>query len=54
MQAERKGIRYFNSGCWSTEDPTYITVDELGVRIHDYVSEQANRALDPASSLPVD
>ena len=46
MQAERKGIRYFNSGCWTTEDPTYITVDELGVRIHDYVSEQANRALD--------
>lgn len=45
MQAERKGIRYFNSGCWTTEDPTYITVDELGVRIHDYVSEQANRAL---------
>ena len=52
MQAERKGIRYFNSGCWSTEDPTYITVDELGVRIHDYVSEQANRALDLASGLP--
>ena len=51
MQAERKGIRYFNSGCWTTEDPTYITVDELGVRIHDYVSEQANRALEiePAS-----
>lgn len=47
MQAERKGIRYFNSGCWSTEDPTYITVGELGVRIHDYVSEQANRELSP-------
>ncbi|TAM84463.1 MAG: UDP-2,3-diacylglucosamine diphosphatase [Acidobacteria bacterium] len=46
MQAERKGIRYFNCGCWTTEDPTYITVDELGVQIHDYVSEQANRALD--------
>jgi UDP-2,3-diacylglucosamine pyrophosphatase LpxH len=45
MQAERKGIRYFNSGCWTTESPTYITVDELGVRLHDYVSEQANRAL---------
>jgi UDP-2,3-diacylglucosamine pyrophosphatase LpxH len=45
MQAERKGIRYFNSGCWTTEDPTYITVDELGVRLHDYVSEQAGRAL---------
>jgi UDP-2,3-diacylglucosamine pyrophosphatase LpxH len=46
MQAERKGIRYFNSGCWTTEDPTYITVDEFGVQLHDYVSEQANRALD--------
>jgi UDP-2,3-diacylglucosamine pyrophosphatase LpxH len=46
MQAERKGLRYFNSGCWTTEDPTYITVDELGVRLHDYVSEQANRTLE--------
>ena len=45
MQAQSKGIRYFNSGCWTTEDPTYITVDELGVEVHDYVSEQANRAL---------
>ena len=56
MQAERKGIRYFNSVCWSTEDPTYITVDELGVRLHDYVSEQANRALDlaPTSGFPVE
>ncbi len=48
MQAERKGIRYFNSGCWTTESPTYITVDELGVNIHDYVSEQASRELAPA------
>jgi UDP-2,3-diacylglucosamine pyrophosphatase LpxH len=48
MQAERKGIRYFNSGCWTTEDPTYITVDELGVQIHDYVSEQANRTMNLA------
>ena len=53
MQAERKGIRYYNSGCWSTEDPTYITVDELGVRIHDYVSEQANRALSLESSTGI-
>jgi UDP-2,3-diacylglucosamine pyrophosphatase LpxH len=55
MQAERKGIRYFNSGCWTTEDPTYITVDELGVQIHDYVSEQANRALavEPATGKEV-
>ena len=45
MQAERKDVRYFNSGCWTTEDPTCLTVDEFGVRIHDYVSEQSNRAL---------
>lgn len=49
MQAERKGIRYFNSGCWTTEGPTYITVDGFGVQIHDYVSEQATRELSPAS-----
>jgi len=33
MQSEKDGIRYFNSGSWTTEDPTYITVDHSGVEI---------------------
>jgi UDP-2,3-diacylglucosamine pyrophosphatase LpxH len=34
MQLEKDGIRYFNSGCWTTEDPTFITVNHSGVEIH--------------------
>ncbi|HLY59560.1 MAG TPA: UDP-2,3-diacylglucosamine diphosphatase [Terriglobia bacterium] len=34
MQSQRDGILYFNSGCWTTEDPTYITVNHSGVEIH--------------------
>ena len=41
MHAETSCVRYFNSGCWMSETPTYITVDESAVAIHDYVKEQA-------------
>jgi len=34
MQSDKDGISYFNSGCWTTEDPTYITVNHSGVEIH--------------------
>lgn len=56
MQAERKCVRYFNSGCWTTESPTYITVDDFGVKIHDYVSEQASREIapDPGDNLAIE
>ena len=40
MQAETQTVRYFNSGCWINETPTYITIDESGIAIHDYVEEQ--------------
>lgn len=39
MTAEKDGIRYFNSGCWTNDDPTYIAVDESGVRICRYPAE---------------
>lgn len=35
------GVDYFNSGAWIDARPTYITVGEEGVRIHEYV-EQAD------------
>ncbi len=41
-QAGTSRIRYFNSGCWTHEMPTYITVDESGVVIHDYAKERAS------------
>src|SRR5919109_556281 len=30
------GIEYFNTGSWTQENPTYITVGEEGVAIHEY------------------
>lgn len=39
MQSEKDGIRYFNSGSWTTEDPTYITVDYSGVEVRHFRQE---------------
>ena len=51
MQAEKDGIRYFNSGCWTNDDATYIVVDHSGVQIRRYPTESA--PLDDAGmSLP--
>lgn len=35
-RCERNGIHYFNSGGWVDSRLTYLTVDQQGVRIHDY------------------
>jgi UDP-2,3-diacylglucosamine pyrophosphatase LpxH len=36
LQAERNGVSYYNSGAWVGSRLTYLTVDEKGVRIHEY------------------
>jgi UDP-2,3-diacylglucosamine pyrophosphatase LpxH len=36
MHLERDGVHYYNSGGWVDSKLTYITVDEQGVRIHEY------------------
>ena len=36
MQQEQDGIEYYNSGGWVDTKPTYITIDEQGVQIHEY------------------
>jgi UDP-2,3-diacylglucosamine pyrophosphatase LpxH len=36
VEAERGGVRYYNSGSWVGAQPTYITVGEQGVEIHQY------------------
>jgi UDP-2,3-diacylglucosamine pyrophosphatase LpxH len=33
---EHEGIEYYNAGSWTDSQPTYITVDEEGVRLHEY------------------
>ena len=42
MHVEQNGIHYYNSGGWIDSRLTYITVDNEGVRIHEY-----NEALEP-------
>lgn len=42
MEAEKDGIKYFNAGCWTDDDPTYITVDESGVKIRHYLLESGD------------
>ncbi len=51
VQSEREGVRYYNSGCWTVETPTYITVEESGVRIREYAAQPAFE-FDPISSEP--
>jgi UDP-2,3-diacylglucosamine pyrophosphatase LpxH len=41
LESERDGIRYFNSGCWTGETPTYITVDESSICIRSYATQPA-------------
>jgi hypothetical protein len=37
MHKHERGIDYYNCGAWIDEHPTYITVGEVGVQIHEYV-----------------
>ncbi len=36
LRREQDGIEYCNSGSWTDSQPTYITVGEKGVEIHEY------------------
>jgi UDP-2,3-diacylglucosamine pyrophosphatase LpxH len=36
MSRERDGLCYYNAGGWVDSKPTHITIDEAGVRIHEY------------------
>lgn len=41
MEAEKDGILYFNCGCWTGDDPTFIVVDQSGVQISHYQMESS-------------
>jgi UDP-2,3-diacylglucosamine pyrophosphatase LpxH len=43
-QRAKDGIEYYNSGAWVDEQPTYITVAEEGVRIHEYAGSAGDGA----------
>ncbi len=47
LHVEQNGTDYFNSGGWVDSKLTYLTVDEVGVQIHEYdESERAERTDD--------
>ena len=39
LHRHEDGIDYYNSGSWIDERPTYITVGEEGVQIHEYTEQ---------------
>ena len=43
LSLERGGIGYFNTGAWTNECPTYITIDDEEVKIHEYASRTGDR-----------
>jgi UDP-2,3-diacylglucosamine pyrophosphatase LpxH len=43
MHQERDGLHYYNAGGWIDSKPTYITIDEEGVRIHEYQERPDHR-----------
>ena len=36
MHIEKDGIQYFNAGSWTDSRPTFVTIGEEGVHIHEY------------------
>ena len=40
---QREGIEYYNSGSWTDSRPTYITIDDKGVEIHEYQERADDR-----------
>jgi len=43
VHVEQEGIDYYNSGGWVDSRLTYLTVDEQGVRIHEYIERADDR-----------
>jgi UDP-2,3-diacylglucosamine pyrophosphatase LpxH len=52
VHVERDGVDYYNSGGWVDSKLTYLTVDEQGVQIHEYIEheDEQQRADDRNSS----
>lgn len=41
--SEAKGVNYYNTGCWISSNPTYVTVGEEGVQVHVYQQRSDHR-----------
>ncbi|MGH9508773.1 MAG: UDP-2,3-diacylglucosamine diphosphatase [Terriglobales bacterium] len=40
---ESGGVAYYNSGCWTGDTATYITIDHEGAHIHEYLEPADHR-----------
>ena len=49
LSLQRDGVEYYNSGSWTQEVPTYIAVDQQGIRIWKY-SEEPEDSCEPDAS----
>jgi UDP-2,3-diacylglucosamine pyrophosphatase LpxH len=43
LHVEHDGVSYYNSGGWVDSRLTYLTIDEMGVQIHDYTERVDHR-----------
>ena len=50
IHLEQGGVDYYNSGGWVDSRLTYLTVDEQGVRIHDFNAHEYNERVDDRNS----
>jgi UDP-2,3-diacylglucosamine pyrophosphatase LpxH len=46
LHVEQNGISYYNSGAWVGSRLTYLTIDEKGVRIHEYNEHEQRLRID--------
>ncbi|MGA2387622.1 MAG: UDP-2,3-diacylglucosamine diphosphatase [Candidatus Sulfotelmatobacter sp.] len=50
MHVEQDGIDYYNAGGWVDSRMTYLTIDEEGVRIHEFKEHEYNERIDDRDS----
>jgi UDP-2,3-diacylglucosamine pyrophosphatase LpxH len=50
VHVAQDGIHYYNSGGWVDSRLTYVTVDEQGVRIHEYIEQEYGERTDDRDS----
>jgi UDP-2,3-diacylglucosamine pyrophosphatase LpxH len=48
------GVDYYNCGAWIDAHPTYITVGEHGVEIHEYLEQPGDLHPDPQNATDAD
>jgi UDP-2,3-diacylglucosamine pyrophosphatase LpxH len=50
LHVRKDGVDYYNSGGWVDSRLTYLTIDEEGVKIHDFVEREHHKRADDRDS----